>query len=137
MTKSVKKPAKLKKRILTSLQQKQHNFAFGFKGELQAIEFLKQNNFEIIDTNIRIKNSEVDIIALDKKHQELVFCEVKARATSYYGDPSHAVNRKKIKSMDFVARNYLKRKKLNYDYRFDIIAITPDGVEHYENVTWS
>ena len=108
----------------------------GNSGELQAINFLENKGYQIFDTNVRVGTSEIDIVALDEIHEELAFIEVKTRSTSYYGNPSTAVDRQKLKSMNFVASIYLKRSKLDYDYRFDIIAITPGGIEHYENVTW-
>jgi putative endonuclease len=136
VTESVKKPAKLKRRVLSKLQQNQHNFSLGNSGELQAADFLENKGYQIFDTNVRVGTSEIDIVALDEKHEELVFIEVKTRSNSYYGNPSTAVNRDKIRSMNFVANIYLKRSHLDYDYRFDIVAITPEGIEHYENVTW-
>lgn len=75
-------------------------------------------------------------MALDEAHEELVFFEVKTRNTDFYGSPADAVSRAKINSMNFVANHYLRKSHFDYDYRFDIIAITPTGIEHYENITW-
>ena len=108
----------------------------GQKGETKAVKFLKEHHYEILDINIRNKNSEVDIVAWDKKHNEVAFIEVKTRGSNFYGDPSVAVTKKKIDSMERVARAYLKAKRLFKDYRFDIIAVTPEGVKHFENVSW-
>lgn len=80
--------------------------------------------------------SEVDIVALDQNYDELVFIEVKTRSSNYSGNPSQAVDRSKIRNMHFVASNYMQRSNLDYDYRFDIIAVSPDGVKQYENITW-
>lgn len=88
-------------------------------------------------TNVRHSNREVDIIALDKELDELVFVEVKSRATGYYGDPSFAVDRDKLRSMQYVGAIYRKKEKLNKDYRFDIITVLPGKIRHYQNVTWS
>lgn len=85
---------------------------------------------------MQIGSSEVDIVAFDPKYNELVFVEVKTRTSSEYAHPSKAVNKAKLRSMNFVAEVYCKRKQLNYDYRFDIIAISPDGIEHFESVSW-
>lgn len=105
-------------------------------GETKAQTFLEQKAYQVLDTNIRLRNREVDLIALDKKTNELVFVEVKTRRTKAFGNPSLAVNQKKIRSLHTVARAYLKKYKLKNDYRFDIISITPKEIEHFKNITW-
>ena len=131
-----------------------HNFSIGALGESFACEYLLQHNYNILGTNCRIRNNEIDIIALDQKNNEIVFVEVKVRKNSNFGNPEIAVKNKKIQSMNFVAREYIKSNHCNLDYRFDIIAITYLGaesdvqkirtqnqhprpqIEHFENVTW-
>lgn len=118
------------------LQQQQHNFSFGAQGEQRAQQFLLQKQFQILDTNVRFGSHEVDIVALDTVVHELVFIEVKTRTTSFFGDPSLAVNRKKVQSMQIVARKYLGKHPFNGDIRFDAIAVLPTEIEHFENITW-
>ena len=122
--------------MLSQNQKRQLNFSLGQRGEAKAAKFLTNKNYQILDINIRIKNNEVDIIALDKSYDEVVFIEVKTRNTDFYGNPSSAVNNKKIASMNMVACAYLRDKRLQKDYRFDIITVTPAGVEHFENISW-
>jgi putative endonuclease len=105
-------------------------------GEQIARDFLINKDYQILEQNLSFKNHEIDLIALDKRFQEIVFVEVKTRQTSFYGHPSNAVNRQKLKSLQYVARRYLASKGLLNLYRFDIIAVTPGRVEHFENVTW-
>lgn len=85
---------------------------------------------------MRYKHHEVDIIAIDTNAQELVFIEVKTRSRSDTGHPSLAINKAKISSMQQVARQYLQKSHLQYDYRFDSITITDNKIEHFENITW-
>lgn len=132
----VKPLLELKKRTLTPKQLRQNNFALGAEGERSAVKFLEAKNYDILDINIRVKNSEVDLVAFDREFDEVVFVEVKARASADFGHPSGAVDQRKLSSMNRVARNYIKSKRLDKDFRFDIITLTPQGVEHFENVTW-
>jgi putative endonuclease len=88
-----------------------------------------------VDTNVRFGLHEVDIIACTPENI-LVFCEVKTRSTSFFGDPSQAVSNKKLKSMQLVAREYLRTAPWTGEYRFDVIAVLPQEIEHFENVTW-
>lgn len=97
---------------------------------------MRAAGFEIIETNVRLKNSEIDIIAFDPRFQELVFVEVKTRASSEFGNPSTAVTKQKVLSLQKVAKKYLKQCKLTYDYRFDTIAVLPESIEHFKNITW-
>ncbi len=76
-------------------------------------------------------------MALDAELDEVVFIEVKTRSHPFYGDPSHAVGRDKLRSMQYVAAVFRRERHLDKDYRFDIISILPGQIEHFENVTWS
>lgn len=122
--------------MLSWKQRKQPNFSLGHRGEARAVKFLKKKNYQILDVNVRVKNSELDIVAWDRERDEIVFVEVKTRRTDFYGSPSEAVNDKKLATMMRVASHYLQIKRLAKDYRFDIITITPSGVRHFENVSW-
>lgn len=97
-----------------------HN-ELGKKGELIAIDFLKEKGFEILETNFRLEKDEIDIIA--KEGTTIVFVEVKTRSTNYFGDPEIAVGINKIEFLLRAAENYLVSKNLNSEIRFDIISI--------------
>ena len=45
----------------------------GKLGEDISVEYLQNNNFEVINRNYFCKFGEIDIIAFDKKLNELVF----------------------------------------------------------------
>ena len=132
----VKQPVELKKRQLSQKQLKQHNTALGQAGEERAIQFLKEQNYTIQDTNVRVRTHEVDIVALDESAGELVFVEVKTRATAFFGDPSSAVTKKKIYSLMKVAQVYCKKHSISLPYRFDVLAVLPKNIEHFKNETW-
>lgn len=127
---------KSKKKTLTPKQKKQPNFSLGLAGEKLAGEFLVKNAYQILASNYEFAGCEIDIIARDLSQNEIVFVEVKTRASSDYGSPSLAVNQQKIDKIARVASHYLKSKNLQADYRFDIIAICGQEVEHFINVTW-
>lgn len=75
-------------------------------------------------------------MALDRLSDEIVFVEVKTRKNSDFGFASNAVDQRKIKNMKEVAKHYLQKFDLNKDYRFDIITVVKDKIEHFENITW-
>lgn len=87
--------------------------------------------------NIRLGNHEVDLVAEDGASQELVFIEVKSRASGWYGDPSQAVNQAKLWSMRYVAGAYRRQNHHRGDFRFDVVTVVEERLEHYRNVTWN
>jgi len=100
---------------------------------------LLAKNYQILAQNIRLGLNEIDIIALDREFDELVFIEVKTRDSADFGHPNQAVKFKKIASMRKVAQTYLKKLRLQNDYRFDIITVigkNGNNIEHFENITW-
>lgn len=132
---SAKQLPKLKKRQLSTKQASKANFKLGVQGEKRAVLFLKSKNIEIWDSNIEYGKNEIDLIGFDPKLKEIIFFEIKTRSSVQFGDPSSAVNRDKIRSMTKVAQIYCQKRKLTFDYRFDILAITPDKIKHYTNIT--
>ncbi len=132
----VKPLPELKKKTLSPKQSKFRHFLLGELGERIAVNYLLKKDFQIVSANPIFKKYEIDIVALDRKSNELVFVEVKTRKSDTYGHPSKAVNRHKIRTMKIGAEFFLRYTDLQNFYRFDIITITPGRVEHFENITW-
>ena len=98
----------------------QHN-ELGKKGEQIAIDFLIEKGYKILDQNWRYLKAEVDIIA--QKETVLAVVEVKTRSSDSFGNPQDFVNPKKIKLLVSAMNEYVIRKDLDVEVRFDIIAI--------------
>ncbi|WBX76413.1 YraN family protein [Tenacibaculum ovolyticum] len=98
----------------------QHN-DLGLKGEELAIEYLEKNGYLIVEKNYRYRKAEVDIIA--RKDTVLVVVEVKTRSSNYFGNPQDFVNPKKIKLLVTAIDDYVVKRDLDVEIRFDIIAI--------------
>lgn len=112
----------------------QHN-ELGKKGEQLAVDYLVNNNYDIIERNFRFDKAEVDIIA--KKNEILAIIEVKTRSTSDFGDPQDFVKPKQIQRLVKAVDEYVIENDLDVEIRFDIIAIVKTGttydIEHLEN----
>lgn len=95
----------------------------GQYGEDKAVEYLINNNYEIIERNYRVKKiGEIDIIAF--KNNKFIFIEVKYRNSNLFGEPAEAVNYKKVAKIRKIALIFLQNKKLfNQDIGFDVIEI--------------
>ena len=102
---------------------------YGQEGEILAKKYLVKNKYKIVETNYSCKIGEIDIIAKDK--DELVFIEVKERATKQFGLPREAVTDYKQNKIRMVAQFYLQTIQ-NFDCkcRFDVIEILDKKVNH-------
>lgn len=111
-----------------------HN-EIGKKGEELAKTYILKKGYEIIKLNWRHQKEEVDIIALYK--EMIVFIEVKARSSSYYGLPQESVNYTKQQYLISAADAYLEINNINKECRFDVISIIFNRnayqIEHIED----
>lgn len=94
----------------------------GQSGERIAINFLKKQGFQILETNFKSKFGEIDIVALEK--DVLVFVEVKTRHSREFGLPEEAVSYRKIEHITRAAQFYrIVRKNLPQSERIDVVAL--------------
>jgi putative endonuclease len=142
VTKSVKPPAKLKKKIFSKKLLNNLSVKHGCRAETIASAFLTKNNCQILARNLTYKNHELDIIALDLEYDEYVFVEIKWRQNDHFGEGSNAVNDKKLSSMWLVAKQWLNKQKYPKAWRFDIISLVGDltsqnlTIRHFKNISW-
>ena len=108
----------------------QHN-DLGKKGEEQAINFLKDKNFTILETNYRHRRAEIDIIA--RKENTLHCIEVKTRSRIDYGTPETFVSKAKIRLLIEAINHYVDNNILDVDIQFDIISVYKENIEHIEH----
>lgn len=110
-------------------------------GEDVSCEYLRKNDYNILDRNFSCRQGELDIIAYDTKTNEIVFVEVKTRTSFNYGFPSEAVNRIKKTHLLNTIKYYLFRNGLEDKFvRIDVIEIVIDTINfryklnHLKNV---
>ena len=99
----------------------------GQTGERAAERYLKRNGFRILARNYRAGRHEIDLIALDKATDTVVFVEVKART---------AVNAAKQRYLRLAAQQWLAENGgAERSARFDVIEVfLPEGsVNRVEN----
>lgn len=112
--------------------RKVENKIKGDIGEFDAVEFLKNKGYKILQTNYKTKFGEIDIIAQDGK--VIVFVEVKRRSTLAFGRPIEAVDARKQQKIRKVAEFYLMIKhKSENDARFDVIEVLDTEINHEIN----
>jgi putative endonuclease len=114
--------------------------ADGKYGEDVAVTYLKKIGYTILDRNFRLRNGEIDIIAIDKKEQTLVFVEVKTRNSHEFGTPFEAITWWKLQALVRTAEFYKATKKgLPEQMRIDAIAVMLSDdephLEHMKSIT--
>jgi len=101
----------------------------GAFGEQAVTNFLIQRNIEVIERNWRIREGEIDIVALNASGV-FSFIEVKTRSSVAFGHPFEAINRDKAHRMQRLALAWLATHGcLGCDYQIDVAAVLvqPDG----------
>jgi putative endonuclease len=94
----------------------------GRSGEDVASGLLTRSGFEIVERNFRCSRGEVDIIA--RRGRLLVFCEVKTRRSSRWGDPSEAVSVAKRNRLRRLAAEWMNdRRPGSVEVRFDVVSV--------------
>lgn len=101
---------------------------FGKEAEQEAVIYLKNQGYEILERNFRYQHAEIDIIA--KKETILAVVEVKARNSVVYGEPETFVNTQKKKLLAMATDYYIQKNDLELEVRFDIISIVKNKF-HY------
>ncbi len=116
-------------------------------GEEAARKFLRKNGYKIVDTDIHVGKSELDIVAT--KGDTLVFVEVKTRTVTEGEDPltrpADAVNKEKATYLIRGANRYIRETFAyfgSFFKRFDLIEVYAEKkgeklvckeIKHFEN----
>jgi putative endonuclease len=112
----------------------EHN-ELGKLGEELAVEFLRKEGYEILETNWTFQKAEIDIIA--QKENILAVVEVKTRSSLEFGLPQDFVKPKKIQLLVKAINEYVVSKDLDFEVRFDIIAVHKEdksfAIEHLKD----
>lgn len=108
----------------------------GSSGEIRALNYFKDNGFEIVETNFRCRSGEVDLIV--SKDEVLVFVEVKTLLWGNLEVLARELNSEKQKRILETSKYFLSkhRQYSNSFVRFDVVVIDMPGfpaVYHIEN----
>ncbi len=102
--------------------------ALGQYGEQVATRHLAAAGLQILARNWRCPDGELDIVARDGG--VLVFCEVKTRTSTSYGDPAEAVVGRKAARLRRLALRWLAEQRAARgntsfwpEMRFDVVSV--------------
>ena len=106
----------------------------GSWGEGIALRFLQGKGYHVLDTNYRCRWGEVDIVA--REGEELVFVEVRTRASSGYGTPEESLTAAKAKRLVATAQDYLQQHADDgAAWRIDLVSIRLDRGRKLQDIS--
>ncbi len=104
-----------------------HNSAVGRYGEDVAARALVAAGLTVLQRNWRCRDGEIDVVARDG--DVLVFCEVKTRTSTAFGDPAEAVSPAKAARLRRLATAWLLEQRAGGEpsfwpeVRFDVVSV--------------
>ncbi|MFN0026513.1 MAG: YraN family protein [Acidimicrobiales bacterium] len=108
----------------------------GQVGERLAALHYAQAGFEVVDTNWRCRQGELDLVA--RKGSLVVFVEVKNRSSTAYGHPLEAVTAQKQQRLRRLAALWFQEhrrsgEQAHLEARFDVVAVLDGRLEVVTN----
>ena len=104
-------------------------YEIGRRAENIAAEFLQCKGYKLLHRNWRFYQKELDIIASYNK--KLIIVEVKSCIGNISETPSDMITIGKMKNIVDAAEAYIFRYNIQEETRFDVIAVSFYGVEHF------
>ena len=107
----------------------------GKKYENMACDYLKNNNYELLDINFQSNIGEIDIVAKDKTEDYLCFIEVKFRNGYDYGRAIEAVDDRKQQRIINTSKMYLLKNKISFEsnIRYDVICFDDEEITYIKD----
>jgi putative endonuclease len=94
-------------------------------GEAWAKGLLTRQGYRLVESNVRFRRGEIDLVAYDG--ETLVFVEVKCRRSTAYGSPESSITARRFAHLEAAIEAYLMSRDLSPGaYRVDVVAIEID-----------
>jgi putative endonuclease len=100
----------------------------GREAEDAAAALYRRHRFRVVDRNWRCSEGEIDLVVA--RGPLIVFCEVKARRTRHFGEPSEAVGVRKQQRLSRLAGRWLREHRARCGgVRFDVVSVVVTGAD--------
>lgn len=100
----------------------------GRAAENAAAALLAAKGMTIVERNFRAKVGEIDLVARDR--DEIVFVEVRARASASFGGAAASVGGAKRRKLIKAAQLWLQARGWTGPCRFDVVALEGGEAAH-------
>ncbi|NUT55346.1 MAG: YraN family protein [Thermoleophilia bacterium] len=103
--------------------------AVGARIERRVLRHYRLRGYRVLGRNVWCGPYELDLVV--RRGRRLVFCEVKGKTGSGFGDPLEMVDEEKQRRLERAAEAWLARNPdcLELDCRFEVVAVRPRGLE--------
>jgi putative endonuclease len=97
--------------------------------ERRAARHYRLRGYRVLGTNVWSGGYELDLIV--RRGGRLVFCEVKGKTGSGFGDPLEMVDEEKLRRLRRAAETWLARNPAcgRLECRLEVVAIRPGRLE--------
>ena len=106
----------------------------GDRGEQAVATWYEERGYRVLARNWRVAGGELDLVLLDPRRQEAVFCEVKTRTSGAFGTGFDAVTPDKLRRLRRLAGRWLAEAKppgtVVRHVRLDVAALGPGPGGH-------
>jgi putative endonuclease len=101
----------------------------GTDEERRAARHYRLRGYRILGTNVWAGGYELDLIV--RRGRRLVFCEVKGKSGTGFGDPLEMVDAEKLRRLERAAEAWLARNAAcrDLDCRFEVVAVRGRALE--------
>ncbi len=101
--------------------------SLGKRGELIAKRFLERTGYDIIATNIKLGNLEIDLTA---SHQGwLYFFEIKTKSVNQIKQTDSLISKKQLSNLKRAAHIYAARNQVGWEkIKFDLLVVYIDDL---------
>jgi putative endonuclease len=91
--------------------------------ERRAAWWYRLRGYRVVGTNVWVGRYELDVVAV--RGRTLVFCEVKWKTGTAWGDPLEMVTAEKMRRIRRAAENWLAHRPAYREFavRYDIVAV--------------
>ena len=105
----------------------------GSEAERRVRLHYRLRGYRLLAANTRAGGNELDIVL--RRGRRVVFCEVKSKTGSGFGDPLEMVDELKVRRVTTAADAWLARhpEAAGLEVRFDVIADRAGRLEHVPN----
>ena len=93
------------------------------RAERRAAWWYRLRGYRIVGTNVWVGRYELDVVAM--RGRTVVFCEVKSKSGTRWGDPLEMVTPEKIRRIRRAAETWLAYRPAyrGFKVRYDIVAV--------------
>jgi putative endonuclease len=97
--------------------------------ERRAARHYRLRGYRILGQNVWAGGYELDLIA--RRGRRIVFCEVKGKSGSGFGDPLEMVHAEKLRRLHLAAESWLagQPQLRALDLRFEVVAVRAGTLE--------